>query len=290
MNEEKLIFSDSHAHNNPIKGIGAKKIAEKFRENNGWFIAFLNNPAWDYSDSYIFDVDEYLKLVNLHMRDCKSATETGLKVKCFAGIHPAEIDKLAEYGLPTLKVRDFALKTIEKIFDMCKEGLLDGIGEIGRQHYKIRMDVAIITQEILESSFTFAKDYGCKIQLHLENIKGFTVENIASLAYKTGLKSDQFLIHHATSSIVEEAKNRRVWTTYPGIIEGLKSLFTTIRNPEYVLIESDYVDSKKEGGRITYPWNLPDIQLSLLEKGDVSKYFLEKINIDNVESFFDVKY
>jgi len=39
-----LIFADAHAHTNPLKGLGAKTVSERFRESGGWFIALVSLP------------------------------------------------------------------------------------------------------------------------------------------------------------------------------------------------------------------------------------------------------
>ncbi|MBE9390779.1 TatD family hydrolase [Fervidicoccus fontis] len=281
----KLTFSDAHSHCNPVRGMGAKRISEAFAREGGWFIAFIMLPSWDYGGEVLFDLEGYRKLVEIHSKDCREAKIPGLEVKCFAGFHPAEIDKLIESGKNPAEVLSYSLSIAEMLGKACSEGKIDGIGEVGRMHYKVQVHSALIAQRALEAFATVARDRDCPLQLHLEQIPGFTAESIEELIEKVGLKRDKVIIHHSTISVSKEARERGIWSTVLGKKELLSPLLEE-RGLELLLLESDFIDDPQRPGKVIYPWEIGRSLSSMVEEGKLSSNEAEKIAIDNVKEFF----
>jgi TatD-related deoxyribonuclease len=99
----KIEYADCHLHSNPLKGMGAAGIAKKFKESGGWFMALIMLPTWDYGE-LARSLEEYKKTLEIHLRECEKAREKGLKISCFAGLHPSEIDKLINTARNRLKL------------------------------------------------------------------------------------------------------------------------------------------------------------------------------------------
>ncbi len=282
------MFADAHLHSNPVKGIGARKIAENFKKNDGWFIALVMLPTWDYGEQAT-SLEDFDKAVKKHLKECREAEDKGLKVACFAGLHPAELDKLANKGMSAYEIKDYALNVIDYLFTLCKEQQIDGIGEIGRQHYKVRPDILVITQQLLEYVFKRQREYDCPIQLHLENIRGFTAKNISDMIDAYGSNRDRILIHHAKPGVLDEAIENKVWATTPGIYESLKVAFNRVSTIDF-MIESDFIDDPKRPGKVLYPWDIPVALKRLLAEGLIDNDVIERVNIDNITRFFKVDY
>lgn len=279
------MFSDAHSHSNPVRGMGAKKIAEAFAKRGGWFIAFVMLPSWDYFGSVLFDIEKYREILELHTKDCREARGSGVEVRCFAGLHPAEIDKLIESGKHPREVRTYTEKVAEMLGKACSDGMIDGIGEVGRMHYKVQVHSALIAQEALEKFAEVAKDNSCPLQLHLEQISGFTAESIAKLIEKIGLKRVSVLIHHSTLSVSKEAKELSIWSTMLGKKE-LVSAVLEQRGFDFLLLESDFIDDPARPGKVIYPWEIGEALTSLIEEGKLQEEAVEKVAVDNVRKFF----
>lgn len=284
----KIYFADAHSHSNPINGLGSEQISKKFKESGGWFVAFVMLPSWDYVRRLPSSLEDYEKILDLFIKDCKKAKGTGIKVNCFAGLHPAEIDKLIESGMEAARVERLALSIVEHLGKLCSNNIIDGIGEVGRPHYKVKVETAIVSEAVLERALEISKDLGCKVQLHLENMKGFTALNIKKLIGRIGVNEEKVLIHHTTLNVLIEAQELGIWSTYPGIKEGLEAMFKSLKKFDKILIESDFIDDPKRPGRVLYPWDLPINEMSLLEKGLINEEALQKINVENTEKFFEV--
>lgn len=283
----QLVFSDAHSHSNPISGLGARRIAEKFAKVGGWFISLVMLPSWSYGGSQALTLEEYVKRVNLHVKECEDAKATGLKVACFAGYHPAEIDRAVEKGLSYQKIMELGKGIIDMLVRLCAEGKLYGIGEVGRQHYKTRPENVIIANELLYYAMVKSKDADCIMQLHLENTEGFTVPQIESMIRKTGLSRNLVLIHHVRPKLLKEAIEHGLWSTTPGVYESLK-LALEMYKARNTLVESDFLDDPKRPGAVVEPWRLAEYQVKLYEQGVVDATVLEKLNVSNIEAVFKV--
>uniref|UniRef100_A0A7J3ZK10 Hydrolase TatD n=1 Tax=Fervidicoccus fontis TaxID=683846 RepID=A0A7J3ZK10_9CREN len=287
MLQRKLPFSDAHCHSNPVSGLGARRIAEKFVEAGGWFLSLVMLPSWSYSGSQALTLEEYIRLVNLHVRECESARAVGLKVACFAGYHPAEIDRAIEKGLSYRKIVELGRGIIDVLVKLCVEGRLQGIGEIGRQHYKTRPESVVVANELLHYAMVRSRDSNCTIQLHLENTEGFTVPQIETVIQKVGMPKNLIILHHVRPRLLKEAIERGLWSTTPGVYESLKIALESFK-ARNTLVESDFLDDPKRPGAVIEPWRLIEHQVRLHEQGVVDDRVLEKLNVSNVEAVFRI--
>ena len=278
-------YSDAHLHSNPLKGIGAEAIAHRFKDANGWLIGLIMLPTWYYG-GIASNIEEYKNKIRVHLKECEKARKTGIKIKCFAGLHPAEIDKVINMGKKISETRDYALKIINYLYKQCDEKIIDGIGEVGRQHYKVRPETLLMTEEVLEHILTMNKNHDCLLQLHLENVTGFTAKNIAQLIVKTGCKKENVLIHHANPKLAVEAVAEGLWATIPVRKEVLKSLFKNKINGN-LLFETDYTDDPYS--KATAPWDIPIILKELIDENVVDENVILKISVDNAEKYFRIK-
>lgn len=290
MNEWSLFpVADAHLHVNPVMGLGAEKVARLMIKNGVWFAALLSLPHWDYNIE-VNSLDDYKRLFNIHVSQCREAARQGLRVSCFSGLHPAEIDRLIDRGAHHIEVLGLSLKILDFLFEACENGVIQGVGEIGRQHYSARPDKIIIAQRVLEYALEKSKDHGCLIQLHLENLKGFTAWDIKKLVERIGVNQRTLVFHHIRPGVLEEAHQMGFFTTTPAFKEGLEIAFER-SNLDLLLIESDYVDCPSpRSKRSIEPWSLPSVEGDLLNRGVIGLNELHKINIDNIEKVFGVKY
>ncbi len=289
MTPHRVPIADGHTHSNPVRGLGAEKIAERFASSGGWFMALVALSPWAYKIQFS-GFDSYREMIDLHIRECMYAADKGLKVACLAGFHPADIDKLIDkFKLKPLETLDLGRRVLDYEIKLCKEGVLDGIGEIGRQHYKTFPVRSIIAQYLLEYAFTQARDYGCVFHLHLEQEGETTIELTRMAIERSGL-SEKYLrrivFHHSKPSTAVEAYRRGFNATVPGTQQLLLHVLGRVE-PVFIL-ESDHIDDPARPGAVVYPWVMAETELRLLEHGRVSEEYLYKINVDNVVKLYNV--
>ncbi len=280
-----MIFADAHTHSNPIKGLGMRSIAPKFKEFNGWYMSIVGLSPWHYSfEPKLEGYEESLKLV---LNEKKVIEENGLKAKAFFGFHPADVDKLMGLeGMTPEKVLELGLKVIDMIEKYIKAGLLDGIGEVGRQHYKTTPVNMVISELIMERALEVAKDYDVPVHLHLEQGGRVTAIDVKKRIERLGLDWRKIIVHHARGKSLEAAVEEGLRATVPGVTGSLERAAKL--KPTY-MVESDHIDDPKRPGTVVYPWEMVKNQLSLLERGLVDEEYLAKLNIDNVVETFGVE-
>ena len=284
-------LADAHLHSNPVKGLGAKGIASKFREKGGWFMALVSLSPWSYGVEFR-GVESYKRILDLHVKECKRAAGEGVSVSCFSGFHPADVDRLIDkYGLQPERVLETAREVIGLLADYCKRGLIDGIGEVGRQHYKTRPERVSIAEIIMVEAVEAARDSGCLVQLHLEQSGNATVYTVDYLLSLRGLQAyrSSILFHHATTSSAISAWRRGYRSTIPGIEQLLRHVYSTI--DPFFLVESDFIDDPKRPGVVVYPWVMGDAVASIAReaRGGPLEEKVYKTMVDNVVDFFGVE-
>ncbi len=280
-----MLFADAHTHVNPIRGLGAKAIAKKFKDSGGWFMAIVGLSPWSYGLEP--SIEGYEKTFRIVLRECNNAKEEGVKVACFIGLHPGDLDKLVyKYSVRQEKLMDFVAKVFNIIEDYCRKGLIDGIGEVGRPHYRVDPIFVVASELVMEKAMVLAKDYDLLLHLHLEQGDGITVESIKRFIKLTGVLVRLVIFHHARPGLLEHVVKNGFTATVPGIEAVLRTVFKRIE-PTY-LLESDFIDDPNRPGVVVYPWQMIDNQLRILKEGLVNDEYLAKLNIDNVVKVYRV--
>ena len=281
-----LVYADAHTHTNPVRGMGMKIVAEKFRAKNGWFMAIVGLAPWSYGLTP--NVEGYTKSFELVLRECDIARQKGLKVACILGVHPADIDKLVyKYGLKLEDALNLVYKVIDIVIDMCKQGRIDGIGEIGRPHYRIDPVFVAAAELVMLRVMEAVKDYECVLHLHLEQGGVITVESIEKLAKLVRLRMDKVIFHHSRPGLLDYVLTRGYNATIPGIEAVLRIVFSK-HKPAY-MVESDHIDDPHRPGVVVYPWQLIENQNKLLKEGLIDEEYLYKVNVDNVVRTYGIE-
>lgn len=282
---DKLIFADGHLHSNPVKGIGMKVIAKRFFEVGGWFIALVSLPPHHFGFDNTYE--GYVKAFNVLLNECRIARELNLKSICLAGVHPAALeDEIVKDVKHSIKVLEKALKVVDYIAKLIREGLIDGFGEIGRPHYKTIPEAFVINTIITRYTLTLAKDMEVPVHLHLEQGGEPTVIDIEEIIKNLGLNKTKVILHHMDISTAKAAQSKNMVFTIPGKQQILREAFKLL-NPNYI-IESDFIDDPNRPGVSSYPWDIVENQKKLLNEGIVDPEYLYKVNIDTVVKVYGV--
>lgn len=283
----KLLFADGHCHSNPVIGMGAKTIARRFRRVGGWFMALVSLPPYHYGFNG-GSLDDYIKAFNIVINEAEKAREEGLEVRVFLGFHPAEVDEYFKRGKSVEEIIDLANKVLNLVIELHKRGLVDGIGEVGRQHYSTAPSRLVVSEIIMVNALELARDNNMLVHLHLEQGGYATVESIAKITGFIGISKSKIFLHH--SSIAESlwADKHGFWHTVPGKYKTLKRVFEE-KIVDKMIPESDFIDDPRRPGVSSYPWDIAYNQNKLLEEHVVDEEVLYKVNVDNVVKAYAVK-
>ena len=281
-----LPVADAHSHTNPVRGLGAEKIARRFREAGGWFMALVSLSPWAYGIEPD-GLDSYRRVVDILARECYNAQQEGVRVACLAGFHPADVDKLIDkYRMDPVEVLELGLRVVEEAAKLCRDDFLDGIGEVGRQHFKTTPERAIISHLIMERAIELARDNDCLVHLHLENAGKITIELVERLVARLSPRDkSRIVFHHSKPGQAVEATRLGYSATIPGKPLLLDNVLGRI--PPVFMIESDHIDDPKRPGAVVYPWVMASHIQRLAKK--IGDDYLYKINVDNIVRVYRVE-
>jgi TatD-related deoxyribonuclease len=283
-----LPISDGHLHSNPVTGLGARAIANKFKEVSGWFIALVSLPPSHYGlkDELI---DDHYKAIEGHIKECQEARSVGLKVKCIAGFHPSIHDKLFSKGVKPETSFEMAIRVLERVRQYIKDGKLDGIGEVGRPHYKVEPIFVIIANRVMEEALNISRELDCPVHLHLESYGLMTVKDVDMTIRRLGNKNRKRIVfHHSRAGITENALSLGYSATVTAKIQVLSEV---IRRTELAFtFESDFIDDPKRPGVVMYPWEISTTVIRLINEKSLTEDRLNEILIDSIEKTYDVTY
>ncbi|ABM81095.1 TatD family hydrolase [Hyperthermus butylicus] len=281
-----VLYADAHMHTSP-QGLGALEVGKRFRSAGGWFAALVMLPPWHYLDEFKPSLEYYEKALKVFLSECEKLRSTGLRVVCLAGFHPAEVDKLVSRGLTPEQVLELAEAVLRLEEELCRKGVLQGIGEIGRQHYKTSPERFAIAETIMIRALEIARDNDCIVHLHLENAGPATARTVDRIVRLVKIDRRRILFHHASVRVAREATMLGYTATIPGKLEALRRAFSEL-SPGF-MVESDYIDDPHRPCVSVCPWDMVRFQGELLERGEVDEELLVKVNIDNIVEFYRVE-
>jgi len=284
--DKHLVYADGHLHSNPVKGLGMKSIAKRFIDSGGWFMVLVSLPPHHYNLNN--DFNGYIKSIEILINECRAARGYGIKTVCLAGIHPADVEDMVNRNVKNVKdVIELAIKILNHVSQLIKDGLIDGFGEVGRPHYKALPEAFTVNSILMRYTLMLAKDLNTYIHLHLEQGGYATVRDIYELLRILDIDRRRVILHHLDIWTAIEAENHGLYYTIPGKYPILKEAFKRLK-PFYI-VESDFIDDPKRPGVSSYPWEIIENQKKLVEENIVDVEYISRINIDNVAKIYGVE-
>lgn len=283
MTGERLVYADAHCHTNPVTGMGARRIARKFRSVGGWFIALVGLPPYHYGIEPV-GPESYAKAFDIVIREASVLREEGLETRVLLGFHPAEVDYLFKKGMGLDEIIGLAEKVLDHIVMLHRQGLVDGIGEVGRPHYGTAAPRHVASELIMLMAMERARDEDMIMHLHLEQGGLVTVESIRRLSELVGLGRDHVFLHHVGAAEGVHAEKQGFWHTIPAKQRVMRRLLSS--RPRYALIESDFIDDPRRPGVSSYPWDIAARIEELLGENIVSEDYVWELMVDHVRKAY----
>ena len=284
----KIPVADGHAHVSSL-GIGPAKLAKKFLESGGWFMALVSLPPHYHG---LEDTPMNLvRAIEIHAKLCSKVREEGLVIACIGGVHPATIDRIIKTasGDP-MRTLDKVLQAIETIIKMVADDVIDGLGEFGRPHYKTSPSSFVANELVLIRVLEAARDMDVPLHLHLEEAGTLTVRAVDKIVEILGAKRlSRVVFHHSSIAMAKEALNRG----YSATLIGKKQIIDKIRLSNIIvpgtLLESDYIDDPKRPGIVMYPWEVGESVKIAVEEGIISVDDAYVLGIESVKRIYGLE-
>jgi len=275
-----VYVTDNHAHANPVRGMGFREVAERFRGSGGLAMVFAPLLSWHYSVS-IGDGESFRRIYEVVVRGVQEASQH-LKALAVLGVHPAEVVALVEV-MGVERALEVSQRAMDIAASYVKQGYAVGLGEVGRPHYPAPRPAIEVCNKVLDYSLMLARDLSCPVHLHLDRGEG-TLRDVKERVRRIGVKPELVVIHHADPAII--GRSGGLTPSIPLRGRNLEKAFS--KKPIY-LVESDFIDDPKRPGAVAYPWAIAQEVKRMLDEGAVSEEYLEKVFIDNFEKLYGVK-
>jgi len=271
--EARVPIADNHAHANPVRGMGAREIARRFRASGGALLVLVSLPARDLGLSP-GSRDDLERSYSMVVESVREAREEGLLGAAILGFHPAEVAELLGAGRSPADVLEFGELSVRLAARFVDEGLASGYGEYGRPHWDADPLLVELCDRITFMALRAARDHGGVVHVHSERANPDTVRRMYAMASAAGVDPSRMVLHHALPSSIDPASAVGMAPSVPAGRRG--ELEEAIRHGPRFVIESDFLDDPARPGAVTTPWGLSKRVHRLIRSGAMDEEFYMK--------------
>ena len=227
-----MIVLDNHMHLQ-FHGENVEAV-RRFEKAGGTHINLTNVPNYEYpldGDYYQRIYDDTLKLADMVRRG------TGVKVLVTIGPYPVDMVNLVENGAKVEEAKEFLLRGLEVAEKYILEGKAHAIGEIGRPHFDVPVEIWEASNEVIVEGMKIAKSLSVPVILHTESATERTWKDLAEFADRAGLSRDMVIKHY--SPPVVDGRNLGI---FPSVIASRRNVREALKQGTRFLLETDFMD------------------------------------------------
>lgn len=277
-----LRVGDNHCHLNPVRGMGARAFAKRFREAGGWFVGLVNLLSWSYSVE-VTSAQDYERVYRLTLSTAEELRQEGLRVAVILGPHPAELARLVDAGASVEKAVAVVLEAYRLAAEHVGRGEADGLGEVGRPHWQARPAVVEACNRVLGEVVSMAEELECVVHFHVERGGRATVEDLAS---KVRGRRGRYVYHHAEGSCAGYAAERGL---VPSVPAREDEVLAALRSTQGFVVESDFLDDPRRPGAVVAPWSIQRLFNRLVSRGYLSEGAAHRVLVENIAELYGVE-
>jgi TatD-related deoxyribonuclease len=271
MKSPSFPITDDHIHIDPVNGRGIEAAKDFFRAG-GTHIFLVSKPSWSLrvhpssGRDYATVFDETLRVADL-------IRETGIVVFPILGVHPAEINRLAE-RMPLADAAAVMKEGLECAACYVQEGKAVGL-KSGRPHYEAPPEVLAASNDVLEHALLLAAERRCALQIHAET---GPCTDIVGMAERAGVPVERVVKHYGSADT----------PLHPSLIAKHEAIPQMVKEGRRFTMESDYMDENSRPGAVIGPKSVPRYTNKFLEAGVVTEEDCFRIHGENIEKVYGV--
>lgn len=271
---------DNHLHLQP-RGRGVEAIKE-FSHAGGTHAILSHMPYDEVRINVAADFSRSYK-ITLDMMDVCNR-ETDVKLFCTVGPYPVLLIDLAkEHGLA--KAKEMMMEGMDAAALLVQEGRAIAIGEVGRPHFPVEVDVMDASNEILLHGMRLCRELGCAIVIHAENATPEVMEDLGRLADQASLPREKVVKHYCAPLITPEESRGLM----PSVLASRSAVQEALSKGDRFLLETDYMDDPTRPGAVLGISTVPKRIKALLGSGKDHEEAIWKINKDNPERTYGIR-
>lgn len=275
-----MFIFDNHIHLQPNgRCVEAAKEFERF---GGTHLMLSHTPYYEFSNAQPGNYEDEFALT-LQIAE-KVRRETSVKVFVSLGPYPGDISFLTKTMLLAL-AKEKMMMGMELAARLVREGKAMALGEIGRPHYPVPLEIWEASNEILRHGFALAKGANCAVVLHTESATARTFGDLAEFADDAGLPRFR-VVKHYCPPVVDEKENLGI---FPSVLAGRDNIKSMLKTSTRFLLETDYMDSLSRPDAVMPPQTVPRNTKRLLAAGAITEEQILKIHKENPEKVYGVE-
>lgn len=267
----QIPITDDHIHFDPVNGRGVD-AAKDFLHAGGTHLFLVSKPSWSLGVHPCCGAD-YTKVFDETLRVAGMIKETGLVVFPVLGVHPAEINRLAE-RMPLADAAEVMRGGLDCAARYVQDGRAVAL-KSGRPHYEVPADVLEASNGVLFHALTLAADCGCALQIHAET--GPCID-IPEMAQRAGVPAARVVKHYASPDT----------PLHPSLIAKHEAIPLLIREHRPFTMESDFMDENSRPGAVIGPKSVPRYTKKLLESGLMTEEACYVIHAETIGRVYGV--
>jgi TatD-related deoxyribonuclease len=236
-----LPIVDHHCHLSPAgEAIGAVR---RFEAAGGTHL-FL--ATQNYSADVPRSVEDYRRQFEV-TEELARRIRTETRVVAFLVVAPYPVDLV--HGAPALGLGpavDLQRAALDLAGTWVREHRAVALGEVGRAHFAIDPDLGTAVDRVFEHALGVARDVGCPVVVHSEDLDAAGFARLAELARRVGLRPERIVKHYARER-VPTPDRRGVAASYLARRELVRS---TLPDDGPWFLETDFLDDPRRPGAV----------------------------------------
>lgn len=210
-------------------------------------------------------------------------TTLAVGVFVVVGPYPVDILRLQEkFGRETAVA--IMKKGIEEAAALCEERKCIAIGEIGRPHFPVDLQILRDSNDILFYGMQKAKDVGVPVVLHTESSTPIQCKELVEIGKQVGLKPEK-IVKHFSPPLIRHDEN---FGLIPSVLASKKNIVEALRKGTRFLMETDYIDDLRRPGAVLGPKTVPKLIKNLLVENIISDQQVHMIHVENPQNTYGI--
>ncbi|MGC9307721.1 MAG: TatD family hydrolase [Thermoplasmatota archaeon] len=227
--------------------------------------------------SYLPCYEETLSLAEEAMQ------ATDVTVFVTVGPYPADNLRLRDrFGRDA--AMDLMRRGMEQAQQLCLDGDVIAIGEIGRPHFDVDDEAWKDSNELLRYGMELAANAGVPVVLHTESMGPDGFAELAGMADEAGLAREK-VVKHFSPPLIQPDENHGLM---PSVLANAEALRVALRKGHRFVMETDYIDDPARPGAVLGPKTVPRRTMQLLEEGVMSDEVALAVHKKNPEWIYGI--
>ena len=232
------------------------EAVRRFQKEGGTCINLTNLPnyALPAEGYYTRIYEETIQMAKIIRRS------TPVKVIVTLGPYPLDYFFFRDSGMDPLGKMQNGLEVLRPYL---QSGEAVAIGEVGRPHFQVSEKEYEDGTRIIQESMVLARDEGCPVVLHTEDLKCGDLEKLGDAARRIGLRQEMVVKHHSDPENL--SCNVRILHSILATRTNVRKASESARD---FLLESDYVDDPLKPGKVIAPESVPRRAKMIMQEND----------------------